>query len=237
MPPEAREATLSPQQVDSVISRSERQRRRPGSDPRARPPDRRRGRAPRLTRCVGHGRPPSSRPRGAIRRRGRRHRRPASRGSPRARRPGVLHAPGGGDRACPGSPKRRHHDADGVRQDTLLQRACPELGACAIRPTRALYLFPTKALAQDQLAELHAPLGSTLASKRSRDRCLHVRRRYAAGRAGARSEDARTSCSATPTWSIRGSCRITLAGRSCSRICSSSSSTSCMRIAACSAVT
>ena len=50
--------------------------------------------------------------------------------------------------------KHRRHDADGVGQDALLQPAGPRRDAA--RPaTRALYLFPTKALAQDQMAELH----------------------------------------------------------------------------------
>ncbi len=44
---------------------------------------------------------------------------------------------------------------------------------------RALYLFPTKALAQDQLAELHA----VIEAHRGRHRHLHLRRRHAAGRA------------------------------------------------------
>ena len=47
----------------------------------------------------------------------------------------------------------------------------------------------------------------------------------------------RTWCSAIPTWCTRGSCRTIPGGRSCSRICASSSSTSCTPIAACSAVT
>ena len=51
----------------------------------------------------------------------------------------------------------------------------------------------------------------------------------------ARSAARRTSCSAIPTWCTRASCRTIRAGRSCSRTCGSSSSTSCTRIAACSA--
>ncbi len=43
---------------------------------------------------------------------------------------------------------------------------------------RALYLFPTKALAQDQLAELHA----RGRGDRGRHRHLHLRRRHAPGR-------------------------------------------------------
>src|SRR5436190_1710660 len=40
-----------------------------------------------------------------------------------------------------------------------------------------------------------------------------------------------TSFSAIPTWSIRESCRIIPVGRSCSKPCATSSSTSCTRIA------
>ena len=71
----------------------------------------------------------------------------------------------------------------------------------------------------------------------TRDRRVHLRRRHAAGRAPRDPRRARTSCSATPTWCTRASCRTIRAGRSCSRTCASSSSTSCTRIAACSAAT
>ena len=47
----------------------------------------------------------------------------------------------------------RHRDADGLWQDALLQPSGAARGA-AKSFARALYLFPTKALAQDQLAEL-----------------------------------------------------------------------------------
>ena len=58
------------------------------------------------------------------------------------------------DRARARRPQRRDRHADGVGQDALLQRAV--LRRILRDPsTRALYLFPTKALAQDQLAELH----------------------------------------------------------------------------------
>ena len=45
--------------------------------------------------------------------------------------------------------------------------------------TRALYLFPTKALAQDQLAELHALSQLVDARHRCGDRRVHLRRRHA----------------------------------------------------------
>ena len=48
---------------------------------------------------------------------------------------------------------------------------------------RALYLFPTKALAQDQLAELHELVEPAVAARRAGHRRLHLRRRHAAGRA------------------------------------------------------
>ncbi len=114
----------------------------------------------------------------------------------------------------------------------------PVLNAILKDPsTRALYLFPTKALAQDQLAELHA-LSELVGARRRISRSASspttaTRRRTR----GARSAARRTSCSATPTCCTRGSCRTIRAGRSCSRTCASSSSTSCTRIAACSAAT
>ena len=59
-----------------------------------------------------------------------------------------------------------------------------------------------------------------------------TRRRMRGGRFGR----ARTSCSAIPTWCTRASCRTIRAGRSCSRICATSSSTNCTPTAVCSAV-
>ena len=74
--------------------------------------------------------------------------------------------------------------------------------------SRALYLFPTKALAQDQLAELQglcetfsamAPPATRSASSPT----TATRRRMRGGRSGR----ARISCSAIRTWCTRASCR------------------------------
>ena len=76
----------------------------------------------------------------------------------------------------------------------------PVLSAILTDPSaRALYLFPTKALAQDQLAELHE-LSDQLSrrTRRSRSACsptTAIRRRMR----GARFAAARTWCSAIPT--------------------------------------
>ena len=64
----------------------------------------------------------------------------------------------------------------------------PVLNAILQDPSsRALYLFPTKALAQDQLAELQALCETLAAATGDADRRLHLRRRHAAGRAARRS--------------------------------------------------
>ena len=101
--------------------------------------------------------------------------------------------------------------------------------------SRALYLFPTKALAQDQLAELQAMCETIDACHGRTDWRLHLRRRYAAGCAPhdpvARAPRAEQSRHAA----LRASCRTIRAGRSCSKTSATSSSTNCTRIAACSA--
>ena len=75
----------------------------------------------------------------------------------------ALHASGRRDRPRAGRPQRRRHHADGVGEDALLQRAHPQRDPAGSRRAAALYLFPTKALAQDQLAELQG-LCETIAS-------------------------------------------------------------------------
>ena len=125
-------------------------------------------------------------------------RRTAAAGAGGARHRAALHAPGRGDRARAGRPQRRRHHADRVGQDALLQRAGAATRSCRIRRRRALYLFPTKALAQDQLAELHEMCAiARRVRPSSRSACsptTATRRRTRAARSGR----ARTSCSAIP---------------------------------------
>ena len=114
----------------------------------------------------------------------------------------------------------------------------PVLNAILKDPsTRALYLFP------DQGARAGSARGAARAvrarhaghgrARSASSRTTATRRPMRVARFAAR----RTWCSAIPTWCTRGSCRTIRAGRSCSRICASSSSTSCTPIAACSAAT
>ena len=108
---------------------------------------------------------------------------------PRSR--AALYASGRGDRACS---QRRHVviTTPTASGKTLCYNA-PVLSAVLQDPSaRALYLFPTKALAQDQLAELHDALGRAVPAARDGDRrslpTTEIRRRMRAGdpRTGAR---------------------------------------------------
>ena len=68
-----------------------------------------------------------------------------------------------------------------ARRSATTCRSCNAI--LADPSTRALYLFPTKALAQDQLAELRRPGAGAERGGGRRARRLHLRRRHAAGRA------------------------------------------------------
>ena len=73
-----------------------------------------------------------------------------------ARRRAALHAPGRGDRRTrsPGATSSSSRRPRRARRSATTRRCSTR--SCRIRRARALYLFPTKALAQDQLAELQA---------------------------------------------------------------------------------
>ena len=118
---------------------------------------------------------------------------------------------------------------------TLCYNAPVLSACCAIHRRRALVSVPDQGARAGSVGGAACACRiSSPAATISRSVCsptTGIRRRMP----GAPSGDARTSCSATPTWCTRESFRIILDGRSCSRICSSSSSTSCTRIAACSA--
>ena len=85
------------------------------------------------------------------------------------------------DRARVGPSQRRHHDADRVGQDAVLQRARPERSAARSIDARAVSVSDQGARAGSIGGAAH-PLGSALAPKRSRNRCVHLRRGYTAGR-------------------------------------------------------
>ena len=137
-----------------------------------------------------------------------------------ARHRAALHAPGRGVRARPGRTQRRHDHADRVGQDAVLQRAGPRRDPEG-PSTRALYLFPTKALAQDQLAELHG--------------LVQLAEEHGAPEVGVFTYDGDTPSDArrairgkahvvlsNPDMLHSGSFRTTHAGRSCSRTSTSS---------------
>ena len=110
----------------------------------------------------------------------------------------------------------------------------PILQAIAEDPAaRALLLFPTKALGQDQVAEF----GELAAASGPARLGLDLRRRHAGARSARRSGRPARSWSPTRTCSTRRSSPTTRSGSSCSSSSGSSSSTSCTRIAACSAAT
>ena len=107
--------------------------------------------------------------------------------------------------------------------------AVPTLDAAARDPqARALYLYPTKALAQDQARKLDGAARGRAAEAghargRRRDarrrgaahgRPRHLRRRHAAEPARRRSAATRRSSSRTPTCCTSASCRRTSAGPS-----------------------
>ena len=106
----------------------------------------------------------------------------ARRSAPGASRSSTRTRPRPSAHAC-ARPERRRHHADRVGQDALLQRPGPATRSWPNPSTRALYLFPTKALAQDQLAELDRLVAGAQRGGRPRPRRLHLRRRHAAGRA------------------------------------------------------
>ena len=108
----------------------------------------------------------------------------------------------------------------------------PALQSLVERPeARILYLFPTKALAQDQLSELEN-LAKSMPEMRmfTYDGDTPRMRGAPCGRAP-------ISSSPTPTCCTPASCRTTPSGRASSRISASSSSTSSTPTAACSART
>ena len=74
---------------------------------------------------------------------------------------------------------------------------------------RALYLFPTKALAQDQMAELHELATLVAEAGGRRHRRAHLRRRHAGRRAQGDPRAGRTSSSPIPTCCTPASCRTT----------------------------
>ena len=107
----------------------------------------------------------------------------------------------------------------------------PVLDGIAAEPKRrALYLYPTKALAQDQARKLAAAAAARACARRS---TTATRR----ARSGRRSAAATTSSSPTPTCSTSASCPTTRAGATSSPTSAGSSSTRPTPTAASSAPT
>jgi hypothetical protein len=107
----------------------------------------------------------------------------------------------------------------------VLDRLTAEPGA------RATYLFPTKALAEDQLDELHG-LIEDMGQISARSLTMEILRRMR----GALSGSAQISCSLTRTCCKRESCRTILSGSGCLKICGTSWWMSCIITAASMAV-
>ena len=154
----------------------------------------------------------------------RRSGRAASSASTRTRRARSRpRSPGG----TSSSPRRR-------RAARASASTCPVLQALTEDPdARALYLFPTKALARDQEAGLARADGRRRGSTPAPSSTTATRR----ATRGAPRASARASSSRTRTCCTRGSSRITRAGRARCRTCATSSSTSSTRTAASSART
>ena len=152
-----------------------------------------------------------------------------------ARHRTALHAPGRGDRAtrspaATSSSSRRPRPA---RRSATTCRSCTPI--LQDPSSRALYLFPTKALAQDQLAELQAicePIGERVGR---RGRRVHVRRRHAAGRAADDPHARAPRAQQSRHGALGHPAAPSAMGQAASRTCATSSSTSCTPIAACSA--
>ena len=151
----------------------------------------------------------------------------------------ALHASGRGDRSRALRSTRCGHHADGVRQDALLQRAGPARSSRTARAARCISSRPKRSRRISSPSSMRCARRSPPAAGRTTVQRLAcspttaTRRRTRADRFGG----ARMSCSATPTWCTRASCRITRAGRSCSKTCDTSSSTSSTPIAVSSAAT
>ena len=138
-----------------------------------------------------------------------------------------------GRRACDVASERGRDDTDGVGQDAVLQRPGPERHPSGSLSPRAVPVSQRR-----RSPRISSPNCTSLRRccprTTRRSGCLRTtgtRRRTRA----ARFAGGRMLCSPTLTCCTRGCCRIIHDGRSSSRICDMSSSTSCTPIAACSA--